>query len=113
MGGLKPDVLKEFVATLSKNTGEDLSLGEILDKFIEDSENRFKTVLADKKIDLPETGYWEVALIVQGDVPKHIANIDFLNLIDVSNPRYSGWPVWLDSRSFREKTSKPFVFNGV
>jgi hypothetical protein len=113
LGGLKPEMLKEFAETLSNTIGEDLSVGEALNRFIEESEGRFKTILADKKIELPETGYWEAALMIQGDVPKHTANIEFLNLIDASNPRYSGWPVWLDSRGFREKVSKPFVANGV
>jgi hypothetical protein len=113
LGGLKPEMLKEFAETLSITIGGDLSVGEVLNRFIEESEGQFKNTLADKKIELPETGYWEVALIIQGDVPRHTPNIEFLNLIDASNPRYSGWPVWLDSRGFREKESKPFVVKGV
>lgn len=113
LGGLKPEMLKEFAETISNTIGEDLSVGELLTRFIEESEGRFKTILADKKKELSETGYWEAALLIQGDVPKHTANNEFLNLIDASNPRYSGWPVWLDSRGFREKVSKPFVVNGV
>ncbi len=82
-------------------------------QFVEESENRFQVVVADKNLTLPEIGYWEAALVVHGDVPKFTANVDFLNLIDASNPRYSGWPVWIDSRKFNEKISKPFVSNGV
>jgi len=113
LGGLKPEMLKEFAVTLGNTFGEDLSVGELQNRFFEESEERFKTILADKKIELPETGYWEATLLIQGDVPKHTANNEFLNLIDASNPRYSGWPVWLDSRGFKEKVSKPFVVNGV
>ncbi len=113
LSGLKPEILKEFAETLNNSIGEDLSMGKMINKFIEESEGRFKSIIVDKKIKLPEFGFWEVALIIQGDFPKHSANIDFLNLIDASNPRYSGWPVWLDSRGFRENISKPLVFNGV
>jgi hypothetical protein len=113
LGGLKPEMLKELVDTLSNTISVNLSADELLTRFLEESEGRFNTILADKEIKLPETGHWEVAVLIQGDVPKHTANKEFLNLIDVSNPRYSGWPVWLDSRGFKEKASEPFVVNGV
>ena len=29
-----------------------------------------------------------------------------------SNPRYTGWPVWCDSRSFTDDSARPFVFDG-
>jgi hypothetical protein len=113
LGGLRPEFLKEFTQTLGASTNEDVSPAGLLKRFVEESEDRYKAVISDKKLALPESGSWEAALIVQGDVPKYSPNIDFLNLLDASNPRYSGWPVWIDSRGFREKVSKPFVANGV
>lgn len=112
LSGLKPEFLKEFTQVLGENSKE-VSPEDGLKQFVEESENRYKTVVTDKKLDLPETGYWEVAFIIQGDIPKHTANIDFLNLIDASNPRYSGWPIWIDSRKFGDPTSKPRVINKV
>jgi len=112
LSGLRPELLKEFTQVLGDTSGN-VSPEDTLKQFVEESENRYKTVVADRKLALPETGYWEVALIILGEVPKHPTNIEFLNLIDASNPRYSGWPVWIDSRGFREKVSKPFVANGV
>jgi hypothetical protein len=112
LSSLRPEFFREFIQTLG-NQYEEISPENILKQFVEESEKRYKELVADKKLALPETGYWEVALIIQGDVPKHTANIDFLNLIDASNPRYSGWPIWLDSRRFSDKASKPFVANGI
>lgn len=113
LSGIRPETLREFAETLTNSIGEDLSTGKIINKFIEESEGRFKIIVIDKKITVPEIGFWEVALIIEGDIPKHSANNEFLNLLDASNPRYTGWPVWLDSRGFRDKISKPFVSNGV
>lgn len=113
LGGLRPEFLKEFIQTLGTVSNENVSTEDLLKQFVKESEDRYMAVVADKKLDLPDTGNWEAAFIIQGDIPKHSPNIDFLNLLDASNPRYSGWPVWLDSRGFREKISKPFVSNGV
>ncbi len=89
LSGIQPEILKEFVQTLGDDSG-DISIVDTLTKFIEESENRFVTVVADKKLDLPDTGNWEVALIIQGDVPEHSTDINFLHLLDASNPRYTG-----------------------
>lgn len=112
LSGLRPESLTAFSQILGDHH-EETSPEGVLKRFVEESENRYKTVVADKKLILPDTGYWEVALVIQGDVPEYKANTDFLNLIDASNPRYSGWPVWIDSRKFGDTTSKPFVVNGV
>jgi hypothetical protein len=110
--GLKPEFFKEFTQILVDNSGN-ISPQDVLKGFVEKSERRYKVVITGKKLTLPETGYWEVAIIIKGDIPKYTANLDFLNLIDVNNPRYSGWPVWINSRGFGEEVSKPFVVNGV
>lgn len=74
---------------------------------------RYDSVVKERKLTLPEHGVWEVALLFIGEVPQHSANKDFLNLLDSSNPDYTGWPVWLDSRGFRDERSCPYVFDGV
>lgn len=113
LSALKPDMLNEFATTLREGMTMDLSIEDVLNQFIEECENRYKAILVTKKLELPEVGFWEVACIIQGDIPKHSANLDFLNLLDASNPRLSGWPVWLDSRGCRDETSKPYVSNGI
>lgn len=34
---------------------------------------------------------------------------EFMNRISSGNPRYTGWPVWLDSRGFRNPANRPYV----
>ena len=54
-----------------------------------------------------------VALLLIGEVPHHVANREFLNLLEMNNPNYTGWPVWLDSRSFTDRSERPYVLQGV
>jgi len=42
-----------------------------------------------------------------------MANSEFLSLLEASNPDYTGWPVWLDSRSFRDKMARPYIMDGI
>jgi hypothetical protein len=86
---------------------------ESLRRLLQESDDRYKAVISERKVKLPDHGSWETALILGGEVPKHGANREFLNLLDSSNPDYTGWPVWLDSRGFTDQASRPYVANGV
>jgi hypothetical protein len=81
--------------------------------YLQESAKRFTTVVEEQNLSLPEHGSWEVSAVIIGDVPSHSANISFLNLLDSSNPNYTGWPVWLDSRGFTNQEAHPYVFQGV
>lgn len=113
LGGLTPEVLQEFGAAMTRVGQPKESTEESLRRLLQESEERYKIVIPERKLSLPDHGSWETALIVGGDVPKHGANLEFLNLLDSSNPDYTGWPVWLDSRGFTDQTSRPYVVNGV
>jgi hypothetical protein len=89
------------------------TLEDLLRRYLQESEERYESVVLERKLKLPEHGTWEVALLFIGDVPPHTVNRDFLNLLDSNNPDYTGWPVWLDSRGFSEQNSRPFVIDGV
>lgn len=43
-----------------------------------------------------------------GELPTQ----EFLNRVAGANPQYTGWPVWLDARSFSEKEDRPYVLDG-
>ena len=113
LGGLTPEIIGEFAAAISKKIETEPTDEDRLRKYLEESEERFNTVTTELNLNLPEHGVWEVALIFIGKVPPHRATRDFLNLLDSSNPGYTGWPVWLDSSGFRDQDSKPFTKDGV
>lgn len=41
--------------------------------------------------------------------PDALPTQEFLNKVAASNPNYTGWPAWLDSRGFTEKADRPYV----
>ena len=86
---------------------------ELLLRYLQESENRFQTEAKERKVQLPEHGMWEVALRVIDEIPVHDASYDFLNLLDVSHPRYTGWPVWPASWRFTDKGARPYIFQGA
>lgn len=57
-------------------------------------------------------GSWSVALVFD---PPRTAPTDqtFLNTISSANPQLTGWPVWLDSRGFSDRSAAPRMIGGV
>jgi hypothetical protein len=88
----------------------EMTTKELLQKYLQESEDRLQMVARERKIQLPEHGTWEVALLVIGQVPRHAANYEFLNLLDASNPRYTGWPLWPASWRFTDQIARPYIF---
>jgi hypothetical protein len=76
---------------------------------LEDGEKRYRQALAIRTIaenetQLVQAGHWAVALIV--DPPKAGEQADqvFLNTVASVDPRYTGWPPWIDSRGFVDES---------
>ena len=78
--------------------------------YLNESKTRFNTIVKERELVMPDHGEMEIAAMIKGDIPEYSTNQAFLNLLSSVNPQYTGWPLWVDSRSFEEK-SKPFVFN--
>jgi hypothetical protein len=70
----------------------------------------FKDVVKERSIELPPHGSLQITFATSKESTKYSVNQDFLNVIRVSNPNYTGWPLWVDSRNFRDDNSKPFVW---
>lgn len=68
--------------------------------FLQDGYERFKAERTRRNAQLPRHGAWEVAVVVEGATLGGAPTEDYLNLISASNPRYTGWPAWIDSRGF-------------
>jgi hypothetical protein len=111
--GLNQEAIEALADALGKAARPEPGVEEIALEFLEESFARFNAVVREREVALPEHGYWEVGLVIAGDVPAFSPNLDFLNLLDSSNPDLTGWPVWLISRSFRESESHPYVLNGI
>lgn len=56
---------------------------------------------------------WEIALVIDPGWEARVPDKDFLAKVLGSNPNYTGWPVWLDSRSFRDERDRPRIRGGA
>lgn len=111
-GNAAPLALHQLAAVLGAEMAPHRSTEEHLLAMLNDGEQRFQQLIKERSLTLPVVGWWDVALLIDGDVPSHAATKDFLNLLDASNPDLTGWPIWLDSRGFNDKLTRPFVTDG-
>ena len=54
-----------------------------------------------------------VGLVVDPAKPGEVPTKEFMNKISASNPQYTGWPAWLDSRDFAKEEHRAYVINGI
>lgn len=110
--GASSTSLQELMVALTQGREPAPTADEVAIRLLDDGNTRFKNVLSQRNVALPDHGAWEVALVISGSLGQFTANRDFLNLLDSTNPNYTGWPIWLDSRSFRDAPSRPYVLDG-
>ncbi len=113
IGGLSPEVLGSFAASITEGMKPEETLEETVKNFLQKGQDRFQVRAAEKKVLPEEFGTSEVAAVIDGEVPPHSANLDFLRLIDSSNPNHSGWPSWVVLHTPRDKEAKPYMFEGA
>jgi hypothetical protein len=112
--------LSSFVTALVKASGPSApptaSLRERAEQLLNEGDKRFWTALKEgpdqSKIN-GRAGTWSVALIIDPGRPNQLPDDNFLNIVASSNPRYTGWPPWLDSRTFTDRSMAPIVKQGA
>lgn len=108
--------VSSFVAALTTVSGSPTppppSLRDRTRALLDDGDARFKAALKarpDAKAIKESFGTWGVALVIEPPRSDQIPDSNFLNTIASSNPQYTGWPAWLDSRNFSDRNSAPKV----
>lgn len=81
---------------------------------LEDGERRFQAALKTRTLDadgkkLAEAGSWSVAMVIDPPKPGGRPTREFSSTISASNPRLTGWPVWLDSSASGEAENRPKI----
>jgi hypothetical protein len=112
LSGINSDALKDFFAGSIHGADAAPTTEEAAKSLLQEGETRFQTTLSQRNVVLPPHGTWEVALVLHGALGQFSASREFLNLLDSTNPDYTGWPVWLDSRAFTDVDSRPYVVDG-
>lgn len=109
--GLSPETLKSVVNVLMG--GAHLPTSEAppaQKKMLEYGVERFRQIVEERKIDVASIGFWDVALHIEGVLPPYEANSKFLESLRNANPDLTGWPIWVDSSSFADPATRPYVF---
>jgi hypothetical protein len=82
-------------------------------EILDDGRRRCLGALSERSVDVSEVGVREAAVVVDGEVPPHAVTNSFMQKLFVSQPRHTGWPVWLDSRPAKEEADRPRVSDGA
>jgi hypothetical protein len=112
LAGVDSDKLRTALQSVVGSSSPPPTADDRLQGLLQDGEARYRNAVAGRALQLPPHGSWEVAAMIDGEATPHRSNTDFLNLINSSNPRYTGWPVWVDSRGFTDQSARPYVQNG-
>jgi Schlafen, AlbA_2 len=56
---------------------------------------------------------WNIALALAPPKSDAISDRDFFATFVASNPKYTGWPIWLDARTLADERSRPVVRGGA
>lgn len=107
------DLKEAFLSLFKGSESEASSNHNVLMQFLDYSFSRYEVVVSERAIAIPKHGSMEVAVLIDGKINEFAPNREFLNLISATNPGYTGWPVWVDSRSFTETAHRPFIFDGA
>lgn len=60
-----------------------------------------------------DRAFWSIGFIIDPALPNTVASQQFLERLASSNPRYTGWPIWLDARMMSEADNRPKVVKGA
>lgn len=106
--------LSSFIRFLGQSAQVPPTLCARARKVIDDGEARFQEAvearqLSDEEREMLQLGFWSIGLVIDPPNNDAIPNQEFLARIGSSNPKYTGWPVWLDARSLANVENRPKV----
>jgi hypothetical protein len=83
-------------------------------KLIDNGEARFQEAIKTRNLSAEEKqlldqGFWSIGLVIDPVKAEAIPNQEFMERLGSSNPRYTGWPVWLDARLMSNAENRPKV----
>ncbi len=88
-------------------------------RLLAEGSDRFVAALEDSNFAPPEKARlqkiaeglsWEVAVVHSAQSSSRSLDRQYLNDLLTSNPRYTGWPVWLDARLSAESEQRPKLY---
>jgi hypothetical protein len=109
MTGDMKDVLGHYLSASRPPSAADQLL-----QFLDESFARYQARIEERAHeDLPEHGSMEFAASIDGEILEYRANQDFLNLIQSTNPKWTGWSAFSIMTNSEFPTFKPRVVDGA
>jgi hypothetical protein len=87
-------------------------------KLISRGETRFQEAIKARKLSTDEQemlkyGFWSIGLVIDPPHSDEVPDQEFMTRIASSNPKYTGWPIWLDARTMSNEENRPKVIKGA
>jgi hypothetical protein len=102
------------LALLLSGSG-DVTVQTVVDRareMLSKGRKRFRAEAKKRQVEVPQVGFREVGVVIDGDAPEHRATDRLLQQLFVVQPRHTGWPAWVDCRRFSRATDQPYVYKG-
>jgi hypothetical protein len=85
---------------------------------LHDGHTHFQTALNSRSLQpeeaaLANAGFMDIALVISPPRNNVRPNQAFLSTVASSNPNYTGWPIWIDSRNSGTTLNRPAVVDGA
>lgn len=74
---------------------------------------RFQETSKARGMTLPNIGFREFAVTIDGDVPERLPTTGLLQQLDVIMPRHSGWSPWVVLLGSNDPVVRPYVVDGA
>jgi hypothetical protein len=81
-------------------------------RFLDTGYKRFQDAMTERQLKIPDQGFREVAVFIDGEVPQLRPTQSLLDRLFVKQPQHTGWPARTDSRRFSIEADHPRVIDG-
>lgn len=85
---------------------------ELAETQLVDGKEHFLRAMQKRRLQVPDIGFREAAMVIDGEVPANSPTDSFLQSLFVAQPQHTGWPAWVDSRRFHDTSMRPQVVDG-
>jgi hypothetical protein len=102
--------------------GEAVAPGDVLRNrcagILQAGETSFASAVKERSLTVQERPLldglaWEIAFAIDPPKTGALPDRDFFATFAASNPKYTGWPIWLDARAMADERSRPVVRAGA
>ncbi|ADI85228.1 helix-turn-helix domain-containing protein [Geobacter sulfurreducens] len=106
---LPAEFMQIFSGLQSIEQGKPVQKNDVLESFFQESYKLYDARVEKHESKIPDCGFLDMGFTSADELEGFATNTNFLNLIMSSNPRLTGWPLWIDSRGAASEYARPRV----